>query len=75
MRQAPPGKEGLFGELVRPRRGGEGEKHRSLWRLRRLKVHGETEEQVGLIGYLEVRGSLLFELVHITLPGSRFDFQ
>jgi hypothetical protein len=53
LRQALPGEEELIGELLKLLREGEGEKHRRLLRLRRLKDQGETEKQDELIQYLE----------------------
>lgn len=53
LRQALRGEEELIGELLRLLRAGEGEKHRRLLRLRRMKAQGDTEKQDELIQYLE----------------------
>lgn len=53
LRQALRGEEKLLGELLRLLRAGEGERHRRLLRLTRLKAQGETEQLDELIEYLE----------------------
>jgi len=53
LRQALRGEEKLIGALLRLLRAGEGEKHRGLLRLRRMKGQGDTEKQDELQKYLE----------------------
>lgn len=53
LRQALRGEEKLIGELLRLLRAGEGERHRRLLRLRRMKAQGETEKLDELMEYLE----------------------
>jgi len=53
LRQALRGEEKLLGELLRLLRAGEGEKHRRLLRLTRMKAQGETEQLDELMDYLE----------------------
>ena len=53
LRQALRGEEKLIRKLLRLLRAGEGEKHRRLLRLRRMKAQGETEQLDELMEYLE----------------------
>lgn len=53
LRQALRGEDKLIGELLRLLRAGEGEKHRRLLRLTRVKAQGKTEQLDELMDYLE----------------------